>query len=219
MPGGGQGAPAGGAVEAPSRPETRRPGGQLGPRRTGPSGRLGKAAREHPGQGPLPLPPGEAFGPGLLKGAEGRVPGAERRELAHFAHTQRDPRLSAHSPGLYTPLPKADWKKNVFGTWGSAALEKAGSDSSRKAVQAGSSLTPSHPASTTPVPAAKTPLQAGLRRPGVLRISILCAQNSRSEATPVAEREGAAATSPRLLKVKMEAKALGSKTGILSERS
>lgn len=166
MPGGGQGAPAGGAVEAPSRPETRRPGGQLGPRRTGPSGRLGKAAREHPGQGPLPLPPGEAFGPGLLKGAEGRVPGAERRELAHFAHTQRDPRLSAHSPGLYTPLPKADWKKNVFGTWGSAALEKAGSDSSRKAVQAGSSLTPSHPASTTPVPAAKTPLQAGLRRPG-----------------------------------------------------
>lgn len=89
-------------------------------------------------------------------------------------------------------------------------------------MQTGSSLTPSHPAPTTHVPSSKTPLEAGSSLNtsgplGVVRISVLCAQNSRSEATPVAEREGTA-TSPRLLQVKMEAKALGSKTGILNER-
>lgn len=87
---------------------------------------------------------------------------------------------------------------------------------SEKPVQAGSSITPSRPAPTAHVPSCQKPLQAGPSPLGVVRISDLCAQNSLQKRH--VSRGGKEATSPRLLKVKMEAKALGSKTGILNQR-
>lgn len=82
-----------------------------------------------------------------------------------------------------------------------------------KSVQAGSSCTPPRPAPTAHVPASKTALQAGPNPCG------WCGSALSVPQTPAQEPGGAAATSPRLLKVKMEAKALGSKTGILNQRS
>lgn len=184
MRGGGPGTPAGGAVEAPARLGTRRPSGQLGLGRAGPSGGKGRPAR--------------------IRGRPGWVPkrsGARSLEqrAASFltAHTRPAPgRLAPNQTRFYNPLSKEHSKETAFRTWGKAVLETAG------LIPPGKSAGWLLPHSTAPgshcprIPSQNAPpgrSALNISSPSGVRWNrVLCAQNSRSEATPVAEWEGTA---------------------------
>lgn len=125
------------------------------------------------------------------KGAEAGSPG-QRAASSSTPLTRAETLVAPHRPQhASNPLSKEDSKKNVFRTWGRAALETVGLIPPEKSVQAGSSLTPSRPAPTAHVPTSKTRLQAGSALntsgpPGVMRaLRSLCPKLR-------AEREGTA---------------------------
>lgn len=194
MRGGGRGTPAGGAVEAPARLGTRRPSGQLGLGRAGPSGGKGRPARTH----------GRARCHRHRRPRPGWVPkragaGSLEQRAASFltAHTRPAPgRLAPNQTRFCNPLSKEHSKETAFRTWGRAALETAGLTPPEKS--AGWLL----PHSTAPgshrprIPSQNAPpgrSALNISSPSGVRWNrVLCAQNSRSEATPVAEWEGTA---------------------------
>lgn len=176
-------------ARAPGDPTAKR---AAGTRAAGPSGGKGRPGRTLGGARCHRRPR-----PGWVpKGAGAGSP--EQRAVSFLtAHTRPAPgRLAPSQTRFYNPLSKEHSKKKAFRTWGRAALETAGVIPPEKSAGwllphsiAPGSHHPRIPSQNAP------PGRSALNKsspPGVRWNRVPCAQNSRSEATPVAEWEGTA---------------------------